>query len=1208
SVSIELRSPEGIYEACTPVNNENDGWYNCTWDSTDKKEGYWDIRLNSSKEYYNSNSSLYDNWFWLENINATSENISVYVYNYTINDWQELNFNEYKGWTSYFNFTIDIYDQEGDTITCTLYLRRNSTNTWEQVGSYTITGTPGIPTQGTCWVDYQSFTCNDIGIDWFKWEIKNGEPANYYNTSEINAPKLRKSIATITLVQGNDSIVNRTTGTVPFLVNVFDTEKGSVVEGVNVSFYVTHDGTNYQLDLVNQTNSSGNANYYFAPDCSYEVGKQYWLAGITDSCYIEKNISNSTVTIRGYLIPVITQPKGEKYLRGNYHDGQNVVLRGFVKDECNNYIQDAVINFSSIQGNVENYCNPSMNEQNGYYNCTVNTSTFSAKGWDVRLNVSKKFYNSNESIDQFQIWESGYWVETKPVLTTDFYVISYDSEENVGDGGWGETWYFRVNVTDEDDDTLEVKLWVNSSLANGGWAQPLPIPMTNSTVQGVNTTVVFKIEGWPTYSNPGLGAHAFKFNVSEVKDIFGNTTKDFVNNKFEIGNGSFVIDKDDLLLSHVEGNETSVYRPGNNYQRLSVKTYDIDRGTDVTAGILSSNVRIWVTKDGTNYLEVPAIFSAGFINTSAGEFNPDCNYQVGPQKWKVGVLYSEAYKASNSSEFSINITTIPLQIELLEPLNGQLFLKGIEDVPVRVNVTDECGGVSNASVTIKSQQLGASPSEKDCVQDQSPPGQIIEETQGIYKCVFRADTTGQPEPTWLYGYTNVSIKAEKEYYNASNTNLTIDSYYLASRPVITLGTVYTDTGSAGWGDNWHFPFSVEDEDYNAQLGSTINVYFWLNLTGKWELVDQKNCLPSVGNCSNIEFYPITFTCNRTYSDIGNKMYKINASDNFDYTDEKSSSVTITKDQADVANVDWSKNQIARPGNDSAWFATKFYDTVKGLEIDFPDVNGSIYITTDGVNFLFNEKLVTQPNGYFNYTFDPNCTFSAGIQYWKIDLEDACYFTASSGNQQITLIGQLMNSLIEPQENSVIPVGYVVNVTGLIQGECEENVTSANVSFEELSPFGETKIIEPYPANEEGNGVYYSTWNTSFHKGGYYSLRINSTANYYYSNSTLFENWVYLNNTEPNYTSPSVTPTQEGWGVTFNFSIQVNDTQYDNVTCTLFTSTDNQVSWVNRGNTTVYGGLGVCSITVSDFTCSDIGNDNYFIWQLDDGTNKFNITP
>jgi hypothetical protein len=182
-------------------------------------------------------------------------------------------------------------------------------------------------------------------------------------------------------------------------------------------------------------------------------------------------------------------------------------------------------------------------------------------------------------------------------------------------------------------DTLEVRLWVNSSLAGGDWAQPLPTAMTNSSVQGINTTVYFVIPGWPAYSNPGLGPHVFKFNVTEVKDIYGNTTKDF-DNRQEIGNGSFIINKDDLLLLHVEGNNTSVFRPGDNYQTLSVNVFDADKGNLVTGGILSSNVRIWVTKDGSNFVSIPATFSSGFINTSAGQFNPDCSFSIGPQYWK----------------------------------------------------------------------------------------------------------------------------------------------------------------------------------------------------------------------------------------------------------------------------------------------------------------------------------------------------------------------------------------------------------------------------------------------------------------------------------------------------------------------------------------------------------------------------------------------
>jgi len=63
SFTIELRSPLGTYELCSPVSNSYAGWYNCTWNSTAKKEGYWSIRVNSTKNYFNPNSTLYTDWF-----------------------------------------------------------------------------------------------------------------------------------------------------------------------------------------------------------------------------------------------------------------------------------------------------------------------------------------------------------------------------------------------------------------------------------------------------------------------------------------------------------------------------------------------------------------------------------------------------------------------------------------------------------------------------------------------------------------------------------------------------------------------------------------------------------------------------------------------------------------------------------------------------------------------------------------------------------------------------------------------------------------------------------------------------------------------------------------------------------------------------------------------------------------------------------------
>jgi hypothetical protein len=44
-----------------------------------------------------------------------------------------------------------------------------------------------------------------------------------------------------------------------------------------------------------------------------------------------------------------------------------------------------------------------------------------------------------------------------------------------------------------------------------------------------------------------------------------------------------------------------------------------------------------------------------------------------------------------------------------------------------------------------------------------------------------------------------------------------------------------------------------------------------------------------------------------------------------------------------------------------------------------------------------------------------------------------------------------------------------------------------------------------------------------------------------------------------------------------------------------------------GNVTIQSGIGLCSKNVSNFNCSDKGDDNYFKWRVDDGTNVRNTS-
>jgi hypothetical protein len=327
---------------------------------------------------------MFTDWFQLVNWNVSNTSIP------SVSPTQG-------GWSRVFNYTVGVYDQEGDTVNCSLFISTDNQASWTYKGSYIVSGTPGIPTQGTCWKAIHDFNCSNIdkgsNQKWFKWQIVNGNPTHAWNTTPIQGPILNESNVNVVLVEGDTYQFNRSSGSnqvMRLAVNVYDTENSTFVNNSSVSFWITNDNSNYRLERINVTNSLGNASYYFDPNCTHTVGKQYWIAGVTDSCYQDMNTSsNYTLNITGDLKPIITSPNGKKYLRGNYPDGENVTIRGNVTDECNLNITNAYVNFSATK-TVTQYCNPVIEQGLSYYNCSLNTSGFSAQGWNVNFNFSTR--------------------------------------------------------------------------------------------------------------------------------------------------------------------------------------------------------------------------------------------------------------------------------------------------------------------------------------------------------------------------------------------------------------------------------------------------------------------------------------------------------------------------------------------------------------------------------------------------------------------------------------------------------------------------------------------------------------------------------------------------------------------------------------------------------------------------------------------------
>ncbi|MEM5855473.1 MAG: hypothetical protein QW472_04125, partial [Candidatus Aenigmatarchaeota archaeon] len=1209
----------GNSSSCTDINEISEGNYNCTWDSTSQPEGNWTISIQTSKTNYNSNSTNYTDWFWLENLAPEIVEIKVSP--------------EQGGWGSVFNYSVYVSDEENDEVSCLLYV--NTT------GDFVFKGLNKTSTPGLCNVIVNDFTCQDQSNASFYFIIN--DTFNRVNTSEIfgvtQGPNIIKNSVSITLIQGNGAKVNRSDSNpignkTKLILKVNDTTRNSVpLENTNGSIWITYDSSNFYSYFL-QTNSSGYFNFDFDPDCEYQVGKQYWIAAvINDACYETKYTNstpseNYTVDVIGDLTLEIISPKGEKYLRSNYPDGQNVNLTARITSDCSaeGGLSDAQTNFILTQGSTVKTCSPIESLGEGYYNCTLNTSDFSAKGWNVTFNASRQFFNSKSITDVFQIWQKGFWVETKPVLTTDFSYVSYNSTGHVGDGGWGELWVFWVNASDEDEDTLKVSMYVNNS--NNQWVQPVSGEgnMTNSTVKGVNVTVTFMFRLTSPAALGGsspIGPHAFKFNVSEVKDIFGNTSKDFPQNVYETENGTFVYQKDDIIFEHILGDNTVVNRTGTQIQPLTVRVYDTDLGA--YPSFTSSGARIWVTNDsGSNYVEISGTTSvlSSFINTTPTQFDPDCNFGIGPQKWKVGILSSNShFKEKNSTEYSINITTVELSFNYIQPKNGKLFIKSPKPADYLMlvgNVTDECGGVKEAEPKF---YLYRGSIVKDC----SSLGTITDYGNGTYSCLI-ANSTLHDDPDLIYGYWNVSFNASKDYYNSSEQKFEEKAFYLASRPILTTDSGYVSTGNYthGWGDLWFFKVDVEDEDYTGEEGSLVNVSFWVNLTGSWEYVGSQLCSPPCTGTDAIKFNT-SFSC----ENIGTRFFKFNATDNFYRTDKrfKAESTTqefsIDPDQAALNIEQGDESSVNRPGIETSVLKASIADWSKGgIIVTEQGINGRIYITKNRTTFDSYIPIATGADGLFSYDFDPDCSYYTGRQWWKVELTDSCYSFASTANATVYVYGQLYSNLEYPPSGWTNGTGTLIPITLDVKSDCsgyiDEETPSVPNSTEGISyPIrirrpDDSTIDNCYPWQDWENGTYNCTYNTTFKPPGYYDIILSSAKQYFIPNTTYYHDWFNLTNLPPSYQQPQVSPSSGGWGAKYNFSIQVKDTDLDSVNCSLYISTDYGATWRFVNSTIIPSSSEwqTCSFNfVQPYMCNstyDVGDDNYFRFNLTDDVGQTTV--
>ncbi|UCD07001.1 MAG: hypothetical protein JSW41_04170, partial [Candidatus Aenigmatarchaeota archaeon] len=838
TASVEFGAPDNWWnESYTPT-DEGTGWYNYTWDTSFHIGGWWDIRINSSIDYYNSNTTTWDDWVYLENTppNITSANVTP----------------SSGGWGTIFEYSVNIYDDQQDNVTCSLYVSTNNGTSYSMWNETIIYGG-----QDWCNLTISTFNCSHMNSDendtnYFYFKIDDETNVNY--TNNITGPFIIYDPVNITYIFGNGSQINRpdsmANNSATLIVYVNDTLKNeSVVPGTEVTFWVTYNGSEWDTGNQTYTNGSGYAIDDFNPGCShpiftyYRVGNQTWTAEVTDSCYENINLSsNYSLTIYGKLQNEIDLPPlGQTYERVN----ENISVRGLVRDDCLNTLLEANATFNfTHEGGTEYDCWPTTN-QTIYYECTRNTTGMFARWYNTTM-----YANYTDHYDNITTTGDHFFIKTKPFL--------YNATALIDPGGWGERFYFFVNITDEDLDNVTVNLYTRKYGA-ASWGSP-----KNSTwiEAPVNESIVLS---WRDDTCDNIDIWEFYFEGVDNRSL-SNDSKIY----------NFTVEKDEVNFTMIFGDNEEVWRNGTDNLTFVVYVYDTDRDAIVASG---SNASFWVTMNASD----PNSWDSGFttyvngssyINYEFPTYVPEpteCNYTVGVQEWKAGtggVNEDKCYMSMNSTEYNITINAnlIP---QIISP-NGEGFLWGTP-IPIVGYMEDDCYPVEDIEVRW---QFYLDPNTYTRYQD--PANQ----SNGWYNYTW-LDTEKSP------GYYEARMQAnynnQNPYYGYNDT-IKPDAFFIALAPSITDYSI--DKTLAGWGEENTFSVRINDPDLNEN-----NITLWKRLWNasakvweNWTLVDNK----SIDQLTNVWVDFIErFTC----SDMGINEYRFDTIDEFNFSDSTYNDLT-----------------------------------------------------------------------------------------------------------------------------------------------------------------------------------------------------------------------------------------------------------------------------------------------------------------------------
>ncbi|MHA1740728.1 MAG: Ig-like domain-containing protein, partial [Candidatus Thorarchaeota archaeon] len=691
------------------------------------------------------------------------------------------------GWGEPWNFSIMVRDRFGRNVTTTLYHKKGAAD-YTPIDTYLC---PDCLTWTKANMTYD-YVCSDIGEWKYLFSINNSD--GEVNTSEY-----------IYSIEQDDTDVFNLTPTWNFTVNrsqpynftllTNDTDNQTIPSSLNYRetfISVSKTGSNETYETyypVNPINSTGHIVYTMTNDTThwckgwaastgtFYLGQNYWKGGISSSTCYKDNITEPSpynalpFWLMGSLYPSLISPDtSANYSREDTVPTANytITFNGTSVDDCLDY-KASTANFPvSFTAEHDAYTTTmTANSLSGnYYTYSWNPGSSAPYGW---YNITILSYTGGTYTDKY--WNGSYTLENAFFLASVPALTPIEIEPGTT-GCWGQSPFnFTVNASDDDNNTVNVTMYLNSTYTSGWELYNYSI----CTDCNRTDTITFS----RNFTCGEKGTWDVLFVADDTSGFSYNVTS------------QFEVTKENMTVNETSGSGASVNRsdsePGSS-MLLAFQIWDTIKNQTTVAPDNNTEVFTWVRSNPVTWT---LLFEMNNTTHYYHTFNPTCSYTPGQRYWKVNTT-SGCYRDYETAEYPITIfgTLTP---NLTYPTSLVSYDQS-DNITFNGTIDDDCGGgLANASVRFMINSTGGG-STFYCP---SPTGFVTNTTGSYYECEWNSSSASS-------GYYNVTMLAYKSYYNnGSDTNYGI--FIVA--PVSLVGEGVTP-GTGGWGDVFNFSVNV----------------------------------------------------------------------------------------------------------------------------------------------------------------------------------------------------------------------------------------------------------------------------------------------------------------------------------------------------------------------------------------------------------------